>query len=231
MEACEFLPENNLPVYLSIKKAEDLVSLGKENLEVMLKKWREQIEGMDGVIRLIESYSKLDSKQTIKLSFCLPDSNELNMVLIDSDSNTAERLLSPLKSYHLEKKKSAEEKSALLGEMVQKANSKPLLPFFRIVDYVLDQEDIMALKKKTLTGPRWMKTNPGMLIVGGNPLCGMTCYFQVGNEMLPHWDPRLLSASDLRFLRKNRDYAELWVESTKNLINHKDRHAILYSFK
>ncbi len=223
MEVKDLLPNGQLPVYLAFKDVKELVVIGKENLEAMIKRWLELCDGVDKVIKIIDSYSSPDQNKKNVDFFLIGKDLENVMLPVGDSSEVVEKILAPLKVYY-------SEKISVLSDLATKAESKPLFPFFREIDYAL-VDDIYLLEKRNNRIPWWVKGKAEvveMMIVS----CGYCRIkmIKVGSIIFDHYNPRLLAASELKYLRKNRDFAKIWVNSTRLAFNHKKRHSLLYSF-
>lgn len=113
-----------------------------------------------------------------------------------------------------------EEKILILSDLADKAESKPVFPFYRTTDYLADNA-ILFLRKNHNLKPRWKEVKHGFYGSG----------VQIGSILFGYTNPNLISETDLRYLKKHYDFAEIWVGSTRKVLNHKARHCLLYSFR
>lgn len=229
VEVKDLIPENRLTVFVSIERIDRLITIGKENLKVMIKKWQNEADEIDRAIKTIDAYllSTVGNERDILFALLLEGIKGL-VVSIDKDDYRITEGLCILKESLSLKLKELMEKISVLSNLAQKAKSKPVFPFYREPDYVVDNE-IYLLKKIPLRKPDWFKVE--VELVAGMGVFGSFGAVKIESKVYDYHYPNLVSKDDLKYLKKNRDYATIWLESTKDIMNHKKRHMLAYSFK
>lgn len=229
MEVKDLIPENRLTVFISIRKVDRLVMIGKENLEVMIKKWQDEANENDRAIKAIDAYllSTVGDERDVLFALLFEGIKGL-VISIDKDDWRIKEGLRVLKESLSLKLEELIEKVLILSKLVQKAKSKPLFPFYREPDYVVDNE-IYLLKKMYFCKPKWFKVK--VELVKGSGILGTFGAVKIDSKVFDFRYPDIVSKNDLKYLKRDREYAVIWLDSTRSVMNHKKRHMLGYSFK
>lgn len=222
----ELIPGGEMSPFIDVKEVKDLVFIGKENLLVMADRWQKELEAVVQVIEILDSYSlKKEDKKSVGFNLVNDETLQV-VVVIYEKTEVVMKLLVPLKEHHEERKKLLEEKISVLKELAETAKSKPLFPVYRQMEYFLS-DSIRLLNKKYFLKPKWVNVKIDVM----PSHCQFFGLIGVKDNYYQRCDPFLMSGADLKYLRKDKEFSEMWVNSTRRFLNHKIRHTLTFSLK